>query len=86
MDKKQQYKRELREKVQARLAYEKGRMELEHQERIRDCKIEKGKDLISLKAEIKATKELEYEKRANALTLEHYQLLREIQTTNKDKY
>ena len=55
MDKKQQYKRELREKMLARLADEKGRMELEHQERIRDCKIEKGKDLISLKAEIKAT-------------------------------
>ena len=53
-------------------------MELEHQERVRDCKIEKGKDLISDKAEIKATYELDYEKRSNALTLEHYQTLREI--------
>lgn len=86
MDKKQQYKRELREKVQTRLAFEKGRMELEHQERLRDCKIEKGKDLISHKAEIKATFELDYERKSNALTLEHYQVIREIQTTNKDKY
>ena len=61
-------------------------MELEHQERVRDCKIEKGKDLISDKAEIKATYELDYERKSNALTLEHYQTLREIQTTMKDKY
>lgn len=61
-------------------------MELEHQERIRDCKIEKGKDLISHKAEIKATLELSHENQSNALTLEHYQLLREIQTTQKDKH
>ena len=61
-------------------------MELQHQEGVRDCKIEKGKDLISEKAEIKATYELGFERKSNTLTLEHYQTLREIQTTMKDKY
>lgn len=62
MDKKQQYVREMKEKMMARLNFQKGRMELEHQERVRDCKIEKGKDLISDKAEIKARYELGFER------------------------
>lgn len=60
------------------MAFEKGRMELEHQEHLRDCKIEKGKDLISYKAEIKSTLELDYERKSNALTLQHYQVIREV--------
>jgi hypothetical protein len=39
MDKKSLYKKELREKLKARVAIEKGRLELELTERVRDLKI-----------------------------------------------
>ena len=84
MDKKGLYKNELRDNRDAKLQLEKSRLELEHQERVRDLRIQSH--IEDSKAQLKASIGLKYQQEENRLTLDHHRVVREMQLERNEKY
>lgn len=83
-DRKTLYLRELKAQYEARLQMEKSRLESEHEDKVRMVKAHSH--LEDAKALVKARLALKYQQEENALSLDHYRGIRDLQMEKSEKY